>query len=255
MPVFVPEAVIMAVQPVQQHYTFHGFNAPIVQFQEGTMGWTRGVELAEPAVYRTIDFRTNEFRGLRGGERFEPSEANPMIGYRGAFRYTREPDLLRLEHRVEAEHPRAPRRRLEEADDGDQAGRKRKDQQRSGVVEDRQRCGGDVQAGQPAAHRQSALAQRQPPPPPDMLRFVDGPHAPLAHHTEHPVPLTEDDTAAQHDEPIASGHVFAGRELAPVGPDRRRVGGEPGRREAATRDRIEQKQLDSDPGSAFGRPG
>jgi pyruvate,water dikinase len=50
-----------------------------------------------PITYRTIDFRTNEFRGLRGGERFEPEEANPMIGYRGALRYTREPDLLRLE--------------------------------------------------------------------------------------------------------------------------------------------------------------
>ncbi len=50
-----------------------------------------------PITYRTIDFRTNEFRGLKGGERFEPQEANPMIGYRGALRYTREPDLLRLE--------------------------------------------------------------------------------------------------------------------------------------------------------------
>jgi pyruvate,water dikinase len=50
-----------------------------------------------PITYRTIDFRTNEFRGLRGGERFEPEEANPMIGYRGALRYTREPDLLELE--------------------------------------------------------------------------------------------------------------------------------------------------------------
>ncbi len=50
-----------------------------------------------PITYRTIDFRTNEFRGLRGGERFEPEESNPMIGYRGALRYTREPDLLRLE--------------------------------------------------------------------------------------------------------------------------------------------------------------
>ena len=36
-----------------------------------------------PITYRTIDFRTNEFRGLDGGERFEPEEANPMIGYRG----------------------------------------------------------------------------------------------------------------------------------------------------------------------------
>jgi pyruvate,water dikinase len=50
-----------------------------------------------PITYRTIDFRTNEFRGLEGGERFEPEEANPMIGYRGALRYMREPDLIRLE--------------------------------------------------------------------------------------------------------------------------------------------------------------
>jgi pyruvate, water dikinase len=50
-----------------------------------------------PITYRTIDFRTNEFRGLEGGERFEPQEANPMIGYRGALRYMREPELLRLE--------------------------------------------------------------------------------------------------------------------------------------------------------------
>jgi pyruvate, water dikinase len=48
-------------------------------------------------TYRTIDFRTNEFRGLRGGEGFEPVEANPMIGFRGAVRYTRQPELLRLE--------------------------------------------------------------------------------------------------------------------------------------------------------------
>jgi pyruvate,water dikinase len=50
-----------------------------------------------PITYRTIDFRTNEFRGLEGGDRFEPEEANPMIGYRGALRYMREPDLLGLE--------------------------------------------------------------------------------------------------------------------------------------------------------------
>ena len=50
-----------------------------------------------PVVYRTIDFRTNEFRGLGGGERFEPVESNPMIGYRGCYRYVREPDLFALE--------------------------------------------------------------------------------------------------------------------------------------------------------------
>ena len=50
-----------------------------------------------PVVYRTIDFRTNEFRGLEGGAEFEPVEANPMIGYRGCFRYVHEPDLFELE--------------------------------------------------------------------------------------------------------------------------------------------------------------
>jgi pyruvate,water dikinase len=50
-----------------------------------------------PITYRTIDFRSNEFKGLEGGERFEPEESNPMIGYRGALRYMREPDLFALE--------------------------------------------------------------------------------------------------------------------------------------------------------------
>ncbi|HET9094190.1 MAG TPA: phosphoenolpyruvate synthase [Solirubrobacteraceae bacterium] len=50
-----------------------------------------------PITYRTYDFRTNEFRGLRGGERFEPEESNPMIGFRGALRYTREPEIFQLE--------------------------------------------------------------------------------------------------------------------------------------------------------------
>ncbi|HEU4706210.1 MAG TPA: putative PEP-binding protein, partial [Solirubrobacterales bacterium] len=53
-----------------------------------------------PITYRTIDFRSNEFRGLEGGDRFEPEEANPMIGYRGALRYMHEPDLLELELRA-----------------------------------------------------------------------------------------------------------------------------------------------------------
>ena len=50
-----------------------------------------------PVVYRSIDFRSNEFRGLEGGDRFEPHEDNPMIGYRGCFRYIDQPDLFGLE--------------------------------------------------------------------------------------------------------------------------------------------------------------
>ncbi len=50
-----------------------------------------------PVVYRTIDFKSNEFRRLSGGDQYEPVEANPMIGYRGCYRYVREPDLFALE--------------------------------------------------------------------------------------------------------------------------------------------------------------
>ncbi len=50
-----------------------------------------------PVVYRTTDFRTNEFRKLEGGERFEPAEDNPMIGYRGCYRYIRDPEVFELE--------------------------------------------------------------------------------------------------------------------------------------------------------------
>ncbi len=50
-----------------------------------------------PVVYRSMDFRTNEFRKLTGGEPFEPVEENPMIGFRGCFRYVRDPELFDLE--------------------------------------------------------------------------------------------------------------------------------------------------------------
>ncbi|NNB88681.1 phosphoenolpyruvate synthase [Corallococcus exiguus] len=53
-----------------------------------------------PVVYRTTDFRTNEFRGLEGGGEFETDEANPMIGFRGCYRYLREPEVFRLELEV-----------------------------------------------------------------------------------------------------------------------------------------------------------
>lgn len=50
-----------------------------------------------PVVYRTTDFKTNEYRNLRGGERYEEFEENPMLGYRGCSRYTHEIEVFRLE--------------------------------------------------------------------------------------------------------------------------------------------------------------
>ncbi len=50
-----------------------------------------------PVVYRLTDFKTNEYANLRGGAKYEHSEENPMIGFRGASRYIQEPDIFRLE--------------------------------------------------------------------------------------------------------------------------------------------------------------
>ena len=50
-----------------------------------------------PVVYRAADLRSNEFRGLAGGTEFEPVEDNPMIGYRGCYRYVHDPSFFRLE--------------------------------------------------------------------------------------------------------------------------------------------------------------
>ena len=41
----------------------------------------------KPAIIRFSDFKTNEYRTLIGGDRYEPVEENPMIGWRGASRY------------------------------------------------------------------------------------------------------------------------------------------------------------------------
>ena len=40
-----------------------------------------------PVIVRTSDFKTNEYADLIGGAQFEPKEANPMLGWRGASRY------------------------------------------------------------------------------------------------------------------------------------------------------------------------
>ncbi|MBD3398412.1 phosphoenolpyruvate synthase [Candidatus Micrarchaeota archaeon] len=50
-----------------------------------------------PVVYRTTDFKTNEYRNLKGGGKYEPEEANPMMGYRGAARYINEPEVFKME--------------------------------------------------------------------------------------------------------------------------------------------------------------
>jgi pyruvate,water dikinase len=42
----------------------------------------------QPVIVRLSDFKTNEYAALVGGREFEPAEENPMLGWRGASRYT-----------------------------------------------------------------------------------------------------------------------------------------------------------------------
>lgn len=45
------------------------------------------VQFPRPVIVRMSDFKTNEYAGLIGGAAFEPTEENPMLGFRGAARY------------------------------------------------------------------------------------------------------------------------------------------------------------------------
>jgi pyruvate, water dikinase len=55
-----------------------------------------------PVVYRFLDFKPDEFLSLPGGEKYERDHVgpNPMIGFRGEYRYAKEDDLFRLELRA-----------------------------------------------------------------------------------------------------------------------------------------------------------
>lgn len=50
-----------------------------------------------PIMYRATDFKTNEYAHLVGGKKFEPHEENPMLGFRGAYRYIVDSEVFELE--------------------------------------------------------------------------------------------------------------------------------------------------------------
>ncbi len=63
---------------------------------EGLVEFTKAFE-PRPIIYRTTDFKTNEYRGLKGGDKFEKVEANPMIGFRGCHRYIKDDEVFSME--------------------------------------------------------------------------------------------------------------------------------------------------------------
>jgi pyruvate,water dikinase len=57
------------------------------QLAEG-VGTIAAAFYPKPVIVRLSDFKTNEYASLLGGREFEPHEENPMLGFRGAARYT-----------------------------------------------------------------------------------------------------------------------------------------------------------------------
>ncbi|ADU00964.1 phosphoenolpyruvate synthase [Mycolicibacterium gilvum] len=74
-----------------------GEQSMLVEKMVDSVGRIAAAFAPRPVVYRATDFRSNEFRGLTGGAEYEPVEHNPMIGFRGCYRYIKEPDLFALE--------------------------------------------------------------------------------------------------------------------------------------------------------------
>ncbi len=68
----------------------------VARLAEGVTTFAR-VFNPRPVVYRTTDFKTNEYRNLKGGEKYEDIEENPMLGYRGCSRYVKEADIFKME--------------------------------------------------------------------------------------------------------------------------------------------------------------
>jgi pyruvate,water dikinase len=56
------------------------------KFAEGVATVARAIQ-PRPVVVRFSDFKTNEYRELKGGDKYEIVEANPMLGWRGCSRY------------------------------------------------------------------------------------------------------------------------------------------------------------------------
>ncbi len=85
-----PEKVEDTAEMARIHALVGQHNRPadffVERLSEG-VGTIAAAFYPKPVVVRLSDFKTNEYAALIGGKPFEPIEANPMIGFRGASRY------------------------------------------------------------------------------------------------------------------------------------------------------------------------
>ena len=68
LPRFIPDATLLAVQPVQQVFDFYGYKAPLPMFYQPTVEQTETIGLGDPQVYTVIEYRkefatTYQFNG------------------------------------------------------------------------------------------------------------------------------------------------------------------------------------------------
>jgi pyruvate,water dikinase len=85
-----PERVGDRAAEIEIARRVRGFASPSEFFIERLASGVAQIAAAfypRPVIVRMSDFKTNEYAGLLGGKDFEPSEHNPMIGWRGASRY------------------------------------------------------------------------------------------------------------------------------------------------------------------------
>ena len=70
-----------------------GYESPVSFFVEKLVEGVATIAAAfhpKPVIVRLSDFKSDEYANLVGGELYEPGEANPMLGFRGASRYVSE---------------------------------------------------------------------------------------------------------------------------------------------------------------------
>jgi len=85
-----PEKVADAGERAEIERLCRGYATPadffVERLAEG-VGTIAAAFYPKPVIVRMSDFKSNEYAALLGGRAFEPSEGNPMIGFRGASRY------------------------------------------------------------------------------------------------------------------------------------------------------------------------
>ena len=86
-----PEKIASAKARAAIARLVEGYKSPsdfFVQSLAEGVGTIAAAFYPKPVIVRLSDFKTNEYASLLGGEAFEPKEENPMLGFRGASRYS-----------------------------------------------------------------------------------------------------------------------------------------------------------------------